>query len=167
MATSTSTVLIVDDDPAGQMALESLLVGQGYALAIASSGEDAYTKAQALKPDLILLDIMMPGMDGIEVCRLIRANPVLAKVPIIMVTALDDQESRLHGIKAGADDFITKSYHRAELRARVKTVIRLNRYRHLYEQSAQLEWVVESATDGYIRLNAEDRIEFLNSKARV
>lgn len=167
MTTPTSTILIVDDDPAGQMALESLLIGQGYTLVTVSNGEDAYAKTLALKPDLILLDIMMPGMDGFEVCRLIRANPIIAKVPIIMVTALDDQESRLHGIKAGADDFITKPYHRAELRARVKTIIRLNRYRHLYEQSAQLEWVVESATDGYIRLNAEDRIEFLNSKARV
>lgn len=167
METLDATILVVDDDPTGQMALESLLIGQGYILQFAATGEEAYTKTVLLKPDLILLDVMMPGMDGFETCQRIRNNPTVGQVPIIMVTALDDQDSRLQGIKAGADDFITKPYNRAELRARISTIIRLNRYRRLYEQSVQLEWVVETATDGYIRLDAQDRIEFINSKAKV
>lgn len=167
MQTLDATILVVDDDPTGQMALESLLIGQGYTLQFAANGEEAYAKTVLLKPDLILLDVMMPGMDGFETCQRIRGNPIVGQVPIIMVTALDDQDSRLQGIKAGADDFITKPYNRAELRARINTITRLNRYRRLYEQSEQLEWVVETATDGYVRLDAQDQIEFINSKAKI
>jgi DNA-binding response OmpR family regulator len=78
---------------------------------------------------------MMPGMDGYEVCRRLRADARLAEVPVIMVTALDDQASRLAGLEAGADDFITKPFNRAELRARVRTIARLNRYRRLTDRT--------------------------------
>jgi putative two-component system response regulator len=78
-------------------------------------------------PDLILLDVMMPGMDGFEVCRRLRADSVLGEVPILMITALDDRSSRLQGIQAGADDFITKPIDSVELLARVQGITRLNR----------------------------------------
>jgi DNA-binding response OmpR family regulator len=117
----SSTILIVDDESAGRDTLEALLMVQGYNL--------AFAKAAELTPDLILLDVMMPGMDGFEVCRRLRTDPLLTEVPVIMVTALDDRDSRLRGIEAGADDFVTKPFDRAELRARVRTITRLNRYR--------------------------------------
>src|SRR6266540_2909293 len=127
--TDTSTILIVDDEPLGRETLASLLRGQRYLLVFAREGAEALAQAAALPPDLILLDVMMPGMDGLEVCRRLRADSRLAEVPIILVTALDDRDSRLRGIEAGADDFVTKPFDRIELRARVRTTTRLNRDR--------------------------------------
>jgi len=132
-------VLIVDDDPAGREALESILMTQNYTLAFAANGREALAKSKELLPDVILLDVMMPDLDGYEVCRRLRADPHLAEVPVVMVTALDDRASRLQGIEAGVDDFVTKPIDRAELRARVKTITRLNRYRNLQQERAKLE----------------------------
>ncbi|MDW8326034.1 MAG: response regulator [Anaerolineales bacterium] len=143
-------VLIVDDQPSNLMTLEALLAPLGLNLVCVSDGQEALRRAAALKPDLILLDVMMPGMDGFEVCRRLRAHPVLAEVPIIMVTALNDRESLLQGIEAGADDFITKPFDRAVLRARVKTILRLNRYRQLLTERMRFAWVMEQAEDGYL-----------------
>src|SRR5215211_4464564 len=96
-----STILIVDDEPSGRKTLEGLLYGHDYHLAFASSGIEAQAQATLLIPDLILLDVMMPGLDGFEVCRRLRADPQMAEVPIILVTALDDRDARLQGIEAG------------------------------------------------------------------
>ena len=134
-----SLILIVDDSPVGRQALESLLKNQGYQLAFAADGQEALNQANALMPDLILLDVMMPLMDGFEVCRHLRTNPALSEVPVVLVTALDDKESRLQGIEAGADDVITKPFDRAELRARVRTITRLNRYRKLRDEHQRLQ----------------------------
>ncbi|MBM3235840.1 response regulator [Candidatus Poribacteria bacterium] len=136
---NNSTILIVDDDQIGRDTLEALLAKQNYNLAFASTGAEALAQAKELTPDLILLDVMMPGMDGFEVCRQLRADPILAEVPIIMVTALDDRDSRMQGIEAGADDFITKPFDRGELQMRVRTITRLNRYRRLLVANQQLE----------------------------
>ena len=162
-----STVLIVDDEPVGRDTLEALLTGQGHNLAFAASGAEALAQAAELLPDVILLDVMMAGMDGFEVCRRLRADPRLADVPIVMVTALDDRDSRLEGIEAGADDFVSKPFDRAELRARIKTVTRLNRYRRLHKERAKFEWVVESADDGYILANDRDEVLYANPRARM
>jgi PAS domain S-box-containing protein len=131
---SSSTILIVDDEPANYKTLEGLLRSPNYRILYAESGPVALEKAAAERPDVILLDVMMPGMDGFEVCRRLRADTLLAEVPIIMVTALSDRESRLHGMEAGADDFVTKPIDRIELRARVRTITRLNRYRRLLDE---------------------------------
>ena len=140
----TGTVLIVDDQPSAREVLRGALIGQGYNLVFAGSGAEALTKATEIGPDLILLDVMMPGMDGFDVCRYLRADPILAEVPLIMITALDDQGSRLRGIEAGADDFISKPFNQTELRVRVRAITRLNRYRRLlqeriYRQQAEAE----------------------------
>lgn len=135
----TSTILIVDDDPGGRLTLESILDGQGYALEFAEDGLQALEKTAKLYPDIILLDVMMPGMDGFEVCRRIRANPLIAEIPIIMLTALDDKRSLLNGLEAGADDYLTKPYDRYELLARLMGITRLNRYRKLLDERINIE----------------------------
>ena len=134
----TGKILIVDDEASGIATLEAMLEDQGYQIKTAASGEEALSVAKETLPDLILLDVMMPGMDGFEVCRKIRAMPILAEVPIIILTALDDYNSRLTGLESGADDFFSKPLDRQDLRARVRTITRLNRYRTLLEQREQL-----------------------------
>lgn len=134
-----STILIVDDEPAGRDTLESILEGQGYRLEMAGSGFEALEKARQLFPDVILLDVMMPGMDGFEVCRRIRNDPSLAEIPIIMLTALDERQSFLRGLESGADEYITKPYDRFELRARLLGITRLNRYRKLLDDRTNVE----------------------------
>src|SRR5215211_4106321 len=99
--THTSTILIVDDDVGARKTLEGVLRQYGYDLAFARTGVEALAEAVAITPDLILLDVMMPGMDGFEVCRRLRADPRVAEIPVIMLTALDDRESRLQGIESG------------------------------------------------------------------
>lgn len=165
MSHSKSTILIVDDEPAGRRALEAPLLNEDYELFLAQDGTQALQMAHALLPDLILLDVMMPGMDGFEVCRRLRADAALAEVPIVMVTALDDRASKLQGLAAGADDFMPKPFDRAELRARVQTITRLNRYRRLHAERMQFRWIIETADEGYILLDEQDRILFLNQPA--
>lgn len=160
------TILIVDDRPEGQIVLEDLLANGEYNLIFASNGPEALQKASEFMPDLILLDVMMPGMDGFEVCRRLRADPELAEVPVLMITVLDDSESRLHGIASGADDFIARPFNRAELSARVKTIMRLNRYRRLREQDARFAWVVEHSDDGYLVISTDDTILYANARSR-
>ncbi len=165
--TYITSILIVDDEPSGREALAGLLSGQGYVLAFAENGSEAIDRAVALHPDLILLDVMMPDMDGFEVCRRIRVDGLLAEVPIVLLTALDDQESRLAGIEAGADDFISKPYNRTELRARIKTITRLNRYRRLVVEREQAEWVLERSDEGFLIIGGDDHILYANVKARL
>ena len=131
-----STILLVDDVVANRDTLRELLETDEYRLVEACDGPTALRLARETPPDLVLLDVMMPGMDGYEVCRQLRADSQLAEVPVIMLTALDDQASRIAGIKAGADDFLTKPFNSAELRARARTITRLNRYRRLLEAQA-------------------------------
>jgi len=165
--TYTSTILIVDDDDLSRDTLEALLSNQGYNLALADNGQEALEKAATLVPDLILLDVMMPDMDGFEVCRRLRADSVLGEIPIILVTALDDRESRLEGIEAGADDFITKPYDRVELRTRVKTITRLNRFRRLMAERTKFEWVIDQADEGYLSITSSGQINYANKQARL
>jgi signal transduction histidine kinase len=138
-----STVLIVDDDPTARETLVAMLENESWDLQLAKDGIQALRTLEKLKPDLILLDVMMPGMDGFEVCRRIRATPALAEVPILILTALDDRDSLLRGIEAGADDFLTKPADRRELVARVRTILRLNRYHTLLEQRENIQVMAE------------------------
>lgn len=162
----STIILIVDDSPVGRYALEDLLFGQGYELHFATDGPEALRMASVLTPDLILLDVMMPLMDGFEVCRRLRGDPHLGEVPVIMVTALDDHTSRLRGIDAGADDFISKPFNRSELWARVKSIIRLNRYRRLLSERQRFTWVVERANEGYLLVDRTDAVLYANAQAR-
>ncbi len=139
MKNAKPKILIVDDDAVSRMAIEGLLSGEPYELYFAADGPDGIAAAMTLHPDLILLDVMMPHMDGFEVCERIRALPEIAEVPILLITSLDDQSSRISGLQSGADDFITKPYNSIELFARLQTILRLNRYRRIVEQQRDLE----------------------------
>jgi len=149
----SSLVLIVDDDAIVRESLEAILENESYRFETASNGADAIEKTLANVPDIVLLDVMMPEMDGFEVCRRIRSLPAVAEVPIIILTALDDQKSLLLGLEAGADDFLTKPFNRVELRARVATITRLNRYRRLLKERN----LTRKLTNQIINLQEEER----------
>lgn len=122
------TVLVVDDDERNVRLLESLLQADGYATLRAHDGREALAQAQERKPDLILLDVMMPVMDGFETATQLKANRATQQIPIIMVTSLDDRVSKLHALEAGAEEFLTKPVDRADLRVRVRNLLRLKEF---------------------------------------
>jgi len=161
-----NTILIVDDDPMISEMLELILEQDGFQLEVAHNGSQALEKARAIIPDVILLDVMMPDMNGFDVCREFRNDPILAEVPVIMVTALGDRRSHLTGIEAGADDFVTKPFDTVLMRARLKTMMRLNRYRGLLQERSKFQWVVEQSDDGYLILGANQEVVYSNSQAR-
>ncbi|MFY9315493.1 MAG: response regulator [Burkholderiales bacterium] len=119
-------VLVVEDDPDMAMFLARLLKQQGLKADIASDGYAALETIAASPPDLVLLDVQMPGPDGFEICRRLKTSEATALLPVVLVTALEDQDSRVRGIEAGADDFLSKPVRREELVARVKTLRRLH-----------------------------------------
>ncbi len=134
-----STILVADDEPNVRDVIGMMLSNEGYCLIFAENGAEVIEKAHEIIPDLILLDVMMPLMDGYEVCRKIRNEPVLAQVPIIMITALGDTASRIRGLNSGADDFISKPFDLAELTAKIKNIIRLNRFGQILAEKENLK----------------------------
>lgn len=160
-------ILIVDDEPIIRNTLEGLLSFEDLQLLFAENGEIGLKMAQEFLPDAILLDVMMPGIDGYETCRRIRANPALAEIPVIMVTALDDREARLTGLGAGADDFLTKPFDGLEIQIRVKNIMRINRFRNLAAERSRFFWVVENDSKGYLILAENGNIVYANPPAQV
>ena len=126
-----SLVLIVDDQPQNLELLEAYLVPQGYEVVTAFNGEEALEKISSQPIDLLLLDVMMPGMDGFEVTRRVRRMSPIRLIPIILVTALRDTDSRVKGIEAGCDDFISKPVDKMELLARVQSLLKVKAYNDL------------------------------------
>jgi two-component system cell cycle response regulator len=121
----TARVLVVDDILANVRLLEAKLTAEYFDVMTAMNGIDAVEAVQRARPDIVLLDVMMPGIDGIEVCRRIKSNPATQHIPVIMVTALDQPEDRVRGLEAGADDFLTKPVNDLALFCRVKSLVRL------------------------------------------
>ncbi|MBC8038518.1 MAG: PleD family two-component system response regulator [Rhizobiales bacterium] len=121
----TARVLVVDDILANVRLLEAKLAAEYFEVVTAMNGVDALESVQRTKPDIVLLDVMMPGIDGIEVCRRIKSNPQTQHIPVVMVTALDQPEDRVRGLEAGADDFLTKPVDDISMFCRVKSLIRL------------------------------------------
>lgn len=121
-------ILVVDDEERNRRLLVAMLEAEGYAAAEAADGMQALEFARQSPPDIVLLDIMMPGMDGYEVARALKADAATKTIPVVMVTALDDRESRLRGLEAGAEEFVTKPVDRNELRIRVRNLLRLKEY---------------------------------------
>jgi adenylate cyclase len=120
-----SKILVVDDEPFNVDYLEQELEDLGYETVSASNGQEALEQVEAALPDLILLDVMMPIMDGFAVCRILKSNDVTRLIPIVIMTALDGIEDRIKGIEAGADDFLTKPVNQRELLARIQTALKL------------------------------------------
>ena len=115
-----ATILVVDDTPQNVKLLADLLNAKGYRVITANSGKQGLEIIERERPDLVLLDVVMPEMSGYEVCRKIRAMPETAVLPVVMVTALDPGQERVKGIEAGADDFLSKPINQPELLARVR-----------------------------------------------
>jgi phosphate regulon transcriptional regulator PhoB len=120
----SSRVLIVEDEPDIRALVVHHLKREGYQVSAASSGEEALRQVQAAPPDLVLLDLMMPAMDGLEVCRRLRQDPATAMLPIVMLTAKGDEVDRVVGLEIGADDYVVKPFSPKELLARVRAVLR-------------------------------------------
>jgi class 3 adenylate cyclase/CheY-like chemotaxis protein len=135
-------ILVVDDTPQNIKVLDAILSPRGYRVVTARSGAEALQKVRDEAPDLVLLDILMPGMSGYEVAQRLRADPATGVLPIVMVTALGAQEEKVKAIEAGADDFLTKPVNQLELLARVKSLLRIKQYHDtIQSQASQLaEW---------------------------
>lgn len=131
-------VLIVDDHPASRMTAVAVLSMEGYEVLEADTGPTALYAVQLHQPDLILLDVMMPEMDGFEVCRRLKQDEQTRLIPVVFVTALDDRRSRLKGIEAGGDDFLTKPFDQLELSARVKSLVRQKRLNEDLDHAEQV-----------------------------
>jgi putative two-component system response regulator len=148
------TILVVDDEVRNTRLVEAQLAAQGYRIVTAFSGEEALEKVADALPDLILLDLMMPGMSGYQVAARLKENELTRNIPIIMVTALDDRESRLLALEAGAEEFLNKPVDRSELWVRVRNLLRLKDYqnflsRHNEILEQQVEERTRQLTDAY------------------
>jgi adenylate cyclase len=138
MTADSPRVLVVDDTPQNIRLLDAVLSPRGYTVIPASSGQEALKAVDEVPPDIVLLDIQMPVMDGYEVCQRLRENPATQALPIVMITAAGDQE-KLKALEAGADEFIAKPFNQAELLARVKSLLRIKNYHDTIEaQTAEL-----------------------------
>lgn len=140
-------ILIADDIESNRIVLSAMLSKMGYEVIHASDGREALEKAKDTPPDLVLLDIMMPGMDGFEALKHFKEEAVFQSIPIVMVTALDDLESRVAALEHGADDFLTKPVERSELRARAQSLLKVKAYNdHMRNYQKKLEQEVEKKT---------------------
>ncbi len=140
-------ILVVDDTANNVKLLKDLLTMRGYAVVTASSGLEGLAQIEKERPDLVLLDVMMPGMNGYDVCRRIRENPATGVLPVMMVTALDPGQERIKGLEAGADDFLTKPINQPELLARVRSLLRI---KELWDQVIDLNRTLEQRVNDQV-----------------
>jgi two-component system, sensor histidine kinase and response regulator len=153
---ATPLILVVDDNPLNVEPLCDLLEAMEYRVAQAYDGAAALRSAAEEPPDLILLDIMMPGMNGFEVCRRLKADPVSAKIPVVFVTALAETEDKLEAIEAGGDDFLTKPFSRPLLLARVRSLLRLKAASDALERSYRKLQALERLKDDLMKMIVHD-----------
>jgi adenylate cyclase len=156
-------ILVVDDEPKNVKLLADILTVKGYAVTTARSGAEALELIRSSPPDLVLLDVMMPAMNGYEVCQAVRADPAIRVLPVVLVTALDPSE-RIKGLEAGADDFLTKPINQPELIARVRSLLRIKSlYDQVEAQKAELAgWnrtLEQRVADGVAQLERMSRLK--------
>ena len=157
-------ILVVDDIAKNVKLLADVLAAKGFRTSTAASGEEALERIAADMPDLVLLDVMMPGMSGYDVCAAIRADPKTGILPVVLVTALDPAQERIKGLEAGADDFLTKPVNQAELMARVRSLLRIKAlYDQVQAQRAELaDWnrtLEQRVADGVVQLANLSRLK--------
>jgi class 3 adenylate cyclase len=138
LPTAPRRILVVDDFAPNVELLEALLLAVGYDVLMAYSGEEALAIAVAEQPDLILLDVMMPGMNGFQVCERLKHDEITMFIPVVLLTALDQVEDKVRGLDAGADDFLTKPFNKVELMARVRSLLRIRTLSQQIEQKNRL-----------------------------
>ncbi len=163
-------ILLVDDNPTNLQVLLQTLNGRGYKLLIAKDGENALRIAHKAKPALILLDIMMPGIDGYEVCRRLKADPDVSDITVIFLSALDDTRDKVRGLESGAVDYISKPFQAEEVIARVDTQLKIHRLEQaLAARNRQLEAtnerLLETMREGIFGVDSEGKISFANPAA--
>ena len=162
------SILIVDDEPDNFDVIETFLSDQSYQLHYAASGTAALESLDIVKPDLILLDVMMPEMDGIEVCRRVKAHPEWKSIPVIIVTALSGKKDLAKCLVSGADDFISKPVNRLELDARVRSMLRIRQqYQQLATFNARLEVLVQQRTAQLKNMIFQDALTNLPSRMQL
>ncbi len=164
--TAPQTILVVDDTPTNIQVLFDLLDASGYRVAIAKSGEIALKRLQASTPDLILLDVMMPGIDGFETCQRIKAMPQSQDVPVIFMTALSDTLDKVKGLQLGAVDYITKPIHHEEVLARIKVHLQLRQLAQTLEErvaarTADLELALTQVKQAQLQLVQSEKMSSL------
>ena len=165
MTGARATVLVVDDEPENRKLLELLLSHEGYLIKTANTGEEALLSIATDPPDLVLLDVMMPGLDGYAVAATLKSDPATAGIPVILVSALDDRADRLSGLASGAEDFLTKPVDRAELWLRVRNLLRLKGLSDaLQVQGSALERQVTARTADLHRLAHYDPLTGLPNR---
>ncbi|MTI14707.1 hybrid sensor histidine kinase/response regulator [Sansalvadorimonas verongulae] len=163
-------ILLVDDNPTNLQVLLQTLNGRGYKLLIAKDGENALRIAHKARPALILLDIMMPGIDGYEVCRRLKSSPEVSDITVIFLSALDDTRDKVRGLESGAVDYISKPFQAEEVIARVDTQLKIHRLeRALAARNKQLEAtnerLLETMREGIFGVDAKGKISFANPAA--
>lgn len=164
----TARILVVDDIPANVKMLEARLLAEYFDVLTAEDGFQALALCEKTQVDLILLDIMMPGIDGFEVCEQLKANPKTAHIPVVMVTALDQPSDRVRGLKAGADDFLTKPVNDLQLMSRVKSLLRLKALSdelRIRAETARSFGMMSTASDGDFALDEPGQVVLVDSRA--
>jgi two-component system cell cycle response regulator len=158
-----AAILIVDDAPENLAALRKLMVEQGYQTFVATSGERALKIARRVHPDLILLDVMMPGMDGFETCRQLKSHSATQRIPVIFMSARTGTEDVVAGFDIGAVDYISKPLRMAEVCARVRTQLQIRSKSETQEEQAErLRTIVNNMAEGLLIIEADGRIQFTN-----
>jgi sigma-B regulation protein RsbU (phosphoserine phosphatase) len=164
----TESLLLVDDNPTNLQVLYQTLEGTGCKLLVAKDGETALTIAQKASPDLILLDIMMPGIDGFEVCRRLKEDPATASIPVIFLSALTDTKDKVQGLQLGAVDYVSKPFQPDEVIARVNTHLTIHRLkREVENKKDELEHELEVVSDVQRRLLPKDLPEIEDFKLAI
>ena len=156
-------ILVVDDTPRNVKLLADLLTIKGYEVVTAASGREALGQVETERPDLVLLDVVMPEMSGYDVCRQIRENPATQILPVVMVTVLEPAEERIKGLEAGADDFLTTPINQAELLARVRSLLRI---KELYD-TVQAQAVELSDWNKTLQQRVEEQVTQLKQLERL
>ena len=144
----TGTILVADDQPANRELLEELLTTQGFKVITVPDGAAALEQVNKVQPELVLLDVMMPHMDGFTVCEHIKANPETYLIPVILITALSEKGDRIEGIKAGADDFLSRPVDRTELLARVRSLLKLKQRTDELERAESVLFSLARSIEG-------------------